>query len=268
MTDREALLARIVALAEADARISALLLGGSLGRGDGDDWSDVDLIIVVPPAEHAGFVAGLRGWLEQAASVVHGFAPVPGAPLYSVVTDAWVRCDVTVTVPGAVLGGAQDRLRPLVDRTGVWPALSQRLPPREADARRVEALVLEFIRVLGLLPVAVGRKEWAVAVSGFGLQRTALINLMIEAQGLAQPPGALSLSRVLPEAELAVVDALPCPEPKREAVLTANRAVVEAFVPRARRLCEASGAAWPEAFWSATRRHLERTLGADWPPLA
>jgi predicted nucleotidyltransferase len=33
---------------EADARIGAAGFVGSLGRGDADDWSDIDLLIVVP----------------------------------------------------------------------------------------------------------------------------------------------------------------------------------------------------------------------------
>ena len=45
---REAWLARAVEALEADPAISAAGLVGSLGRGDADDWSDVDLLIVVP----------------------------------------------------------------------------------------------------------------------------------------------------------------------------------------------------------------------------
>ena len=33
---------------EADPDISAVGFVGSIGRGDADDWSDVDLVIVVP----------------------------------------------------------------------------------------------------------------------------------------------------------------------------------------------------------------------------
>jgi predicted nucleotidyltransferase len=32
---------------EADERISAVLVSGSLGRGTADEWSDVDLVIVL-----------------------------------------------------------------------------------------------------------------------------------------------------------------------------------------------------------------------------
>ena len=44
---REAWLSRAIERLEADPAISAAGLVGSLGRGDADDWSDVDLLIVV-----------------------------------------------------------------------------------------------------------------------------------------------------------------------------------------------------------------------------
>ena len=45
---REAWLGRAIERLEADPAISAAGFVGSLGRGDADDWSDVDLLIVVP----------------------------------------------------------------------------------------------------------------------------------------------------------------------------------------------------------------------------
>jgi hypothetical protein len=47
-TVREAWLGRAIERLQADPAISAAGLVGSLGRGDADDWSDVDLLIVVP----------------------------------------------------------------------------------------------------------------------------------------------------------------------------------------------------------------------------
>lgn len=261
---RDDLLARLTVQAEADQRVLALLLGGSLGRGEGDAWSDVDLIAVVAPEAHPGFVEGARAWVEQAARLVLWRAPHPGLPLFVAVTDRWLRCDLTVAVPGRVTV-AQDGCRPLVDRAGVWNALPATLESRGPDSARVAALVREFIRVLGLMPVVLGREELVVAVGGAGMQRTALINLLVEELGLPQPPGALHLSRLLSPADMRMLGALPPAEATRASVLAANRAVAAAFLPRARRLVERVGAPWPEAFWAATEDHLQRELGAEWP---
>jgi hypothetical protein len=172
--------------------------------------------------------------------------------------------DLTVTVPGrlrraGIAGGM------LLDRAGLVESLAGTLPPKPPEAAQVEALVVEFIRCLGLLPVGVGRREFAVGVTGVGLMRQQLIQLMILELDLPQPPGALHLSRLLSPEAMAEVEALPCPAPTREAVIDATRAVAAAFLPRARRLSARVGAPWPEAMERAARLHLERTLGFSWP---
>jgi hypothetical protein len=45
--ERDTLLERVARLLKSDERIAAAWLYGSLGRGDGDEWSDVDLWVVV-----------------------------------------------------------------------------------------------------------------------------------------------------------------------------------------------------------------------------
>jgi hypothetical protein len=45
--DRDSLLARIIAALEADQRVAAAWLTGSLGKGNADEWSDIDLWIGV-----------------------------------------------------------------------------------------------------------------------------------------------------------------------------------------------------------------------------
>lgn len=263
---RDALLQRLTAQAEADERVLALLLGGSLGRGDGDAWSDIDLVAVVAPEDHPGFVEGARAWVEQAAPLVVWRPPWPNLPLFNAITETWERVDLTVTVPGRVLG-ARSGYRPLVDRAGVWGALPPSRPEGKPDPARVAALVQEFIRVLGLLPVGLGRREYAVAVTGWGMQRTALISLLIEELGLPSPPGALHLSKLLAAEDMRMLEALPAPAAERASLLAANHAVAAAFVPRARALVMRVDAAWPEVFWAATQAHLARELGDEWPSL-
>ena len=260
---RDELVAAVTAKAEGDARVLALFLSGSLGAGSGDVWSDADLVVAVAPEEHAGFVAEARRWAEVTPLVMWK-PPHPGLPLFTALTEGWVRFDVTVTVPGR-LTGARDRWRALVDRAGLFERLPETLPPKPPEAAQVEGLVVEFIRMLGLLPVGVGRGEYAVGVTGVGLMRQQVIQLMLMELDLPQPPGALHLSRLLPPKAMAEVEALPCPAPTREGVIEATRACAAAFLPRARRLSERVGAPWPEAMERAARLHLERTLGFRWP---
>ena len=243
--------------------VQALFLGGSLGEGGGDAHSDIDLILVVDLQDHRVFSQGARAWLDRVVKLVHWFEPHPGLPLYSAVTADWIRLDLTVTVPGEV-HGAKDRLKVLLDRYGAYDALPDRLAPRTADPAKVEAMVREFLRVLGLLSVAVGREEWATAVTGAGLLRQQLIALLIEQLDLPAPPGIKHLATLLPPQDMELVTGLPLAQANRESVISTNLAYARLFLPRARALSDRVGAAWPEAFEAATRAHLRRELGVDW----
>ena len=56
---------RAVAVFEADERVRALWLSGSLARGDADRASDLDLLLAVRDSDHAEFLAKWRGWLAE-----------------------------------------------------------------------------------------------------------------------------------------------------------------------------------------------------------
>lgn len=53
---RDALLARIVDLLQADRRVGAAWLSGSFGGGEADVWSDLDLHIAVEDAAFSAFL--------------------------------------------------------------------------------------------------------------------------------------------------------------------------------------------------------------------
>ena len=85
-----------------DERVLAIFLAGGLGRGDGDEFSDVDLLIAVAEGGRDDFV---DEWSELAASI----SPIvleqriggTGTVIFSQVTDEWVRFDATVVTPPA-----------------------------------------------------------------------------------------------------------------------------------------------------------------------
>lgn len=243
-----------------DPDLRALFLAGSLGRGDGDRFSDVDLVAVVEPASWEAFAARWRVAVEAIAPVVLWWSPRGLGSLVSAVTDDWTRCDLFMVAPGDLGGRARSTLAPLIDPHALAATLPGDLAPRRPEPRKVEALVEEFLRVLGLLPVVLGRGEDVVVARGAGLLRDLLIDLMLED---AAPPGghgALHLSRLLPPADMAILAALP-PIRTDRADVAAHLATARAFLPRARRMARDLGVDWPEAFEAATARHLEAELG-------
>ena len=77
-------------------------------------------------------------------------------------------------------------MSPLIDPDDLHSALPDDLPPGAPKPARVQGLIEEFIRVLGLLPVAIGRGEHVVAARGAGLLRDKLIDLMLEDAALPE----------------------------------------------------------------------------------
>lgn len=261
--ERDQLIETVRGLAAADERVVALFLSGSLGQGVGDDYSDADFILVVEPEAHRAFIDEAQAWLSAGLDLVHWYRPHLSLPIFASVTAEWLRADLTITVPGMV-HGAKDRLKPLYDAAGLFAALPDRLAPRSADPDKIEAMVREFLRILGLLHVAVGREEWALAVTGTGMLRNHLVALLVEELNLPSPPGALHLKRLLSAQDMDLVTNLPVAEANRDSVVSANFAYARIFLPRARALAERVGAKWPDAFEAATRAKLKRDLGADW----
>lgn len=261
---RDELIATFAAGAEADPRVLALLLGGSLGAGAGDAYSDADLILVLAPEDHAAFVEEVEAWAGEIADPVLWRQVYPGLPLFHGITPGWVRFDITVTVPHRVTG-ARSNLRPLFDRARVWDALPEQLEPKAVDPTRLEAMTVEFLRVTGLLVVGMGRREYVLGITGAGLLRGLLIELMIAETRPPLPPGALHLTDILPPGDLEILARLPQVAADRASVIAANLAMAELFLPRARALAREVGAAWPDAFEAATRAHLRRELGLELP---
>src|SRR5690606_7630970 len=81
-----ALYERASAVLGADARVTAVGVGGSIGSGTADPWSDLDLRVAVDPAGHDAFVAEWPRWLADITPTV--FARTPLAP--------WIVNAVTV----------------------------------------------------------------------------------------------------------------------------------------------------------------------------
>ena len=155
---RDDLIADFTVAADRDPAVQALLLGGSLGRGAGDAWSDVDLFLVTPPDEHAAFLERLHTWAAAIAPPVLWRQVYPPWPLFMAVTAGYLRYDITVTTPDRLQESA-DRVRLLVDKAGLHARLPPSREPPPIAPQAVHDLVEEFLRIQGLLPVALGPRR-------------------------------------------------------------------------------------------------------------
>jgi hypothetical protein len=265
--NQQALIDRVGAALESDQRIRGLFLSGSFGRGTADAYSDVDFWAVVPREHHEAVAADWRGVLESVAPIVY-FNRLPWALVLNAITDDWLRCDLDIGAPDQLSGRTQDRAKPIIDRDGVHARLPATLPARGIDASRLQTITNEFIRVLGLLPVAIGRGEVELMVTGVGLLRRSLTDLLILEMNIADPGGMLHLSRVLDAERMDLLAAMPLPTLSVDSAITCNVALARVFIPHAKAMYTELGLDWPAAFETATRRHLAHALppphSPDW----
>jgi len=245
-----------------DPAIEAAWLGGSLGRAAGDAYSDVDVLALVSagatPAE-----AGLR-YAREAARIADPVLvnPLFGGRVVNVVTADWRRFDLSFVSADELGRYDSGRLKMLFNKGNRTP------PARPSTAYRatpetVLPLVNEFLRVLGLLPVAAGREEWLLSLAGLDILRRLTIDLMLEANGVGpiERGGALRRKPFLSADQAQALEGLSPVAANRDSVFAANVEIAAIFLPRARRLVADVGAEWPAAFEAATLRHLEQRLG-------
>jgi predicted nucleotidyltransferase len=245
-----------------DPRVQAAWLAGSFGRGDADAFSDVDLLIVVGDEDRDAYLAGWEAVIERIAPTVYRKALVHGEiGVYNAITRDWMRLDLTVMGPAHVASRARSGLKVLFDRAELHGSLPERGSPIPPDPDRVQRLTVEFLRVLGLLAVVLGRGEVLVAVTGCGHLRNHLISLFLETAAVEDRGGVLKLAPLLSEQQRTALEALPPLVATRDSVIEVHRALAEAFLPAARALHARLGLEWPDQFEHATLSHLEAQLG-------
>jgi hypothetical protein len=262
-TIQQALIARVTSALEPDQRVRGLFLSGSFGRGTADAWSDVDFIALIPADQQEAFVGEWRGLLDAIMPVVF-YQRLPFAPVLHAISKDWLRCDLMFVAPDQTGSMTQDRHQPLIDRDGIHAALAPTLPPPQIDTRRLEGTVNEFIRVLGLTPVAVGRNEIELIGLGTGMLRRMLTDLLVIEKNHADTGGILHLSRLLDDEQMALMATIPVPVRSVHSSIDSQFALARVFLPRAQLLYAQLGMDWPEPFVAATRANLERHLGRSW----
>lgn len=261
--DQQALIAGISGRAPSLPGLHALFLSGSFGRGDADPVSDVDLIALVEPDHHAALAAAWRALLADLMPIAHWAERRQPVWLLNAIGDDWLRCDLLILDSGALAGRARSQLRALYDPASVLAALPATVPSARPDPARIAATIAEFIRIIGLLPVIVARSEWVTGAEGTAHLRRLFTNLLLEEVPEPDRGGALHLGRLLPPDHMALLAALPYPQPDRDSVIAAHLDLAHAFLPRARALAQRYGVVWPEHFEAMTRRHLATVLGVE-----
>ncbi|MGH3445885.1 MAG: hypothetical protein ACRDPB_10965, partial [Nocardioidaceae bacterium] len=231
-------------------------LTGSFGAGTCDEFSDVDMFLLVADDQLESFAAG---WPDVAAPYQPLLCRRLGpAPVFTHVLPGWLRWDVVIGCPAALADLDAAGVRQLFSRDGLFPEHSRDRLDHSLDATVVREMVEEFLRVLGLLPVVLGRDELVTAASGAGLLRQLTTTLLRYRAENGRMSGALHLGRVLPPHEMVALQALPAAYAERDAVIRLHLACAAIFLPAARELL---GADYPAQLEQACWAHLRERLG-------
>jgi hypothetical protein len=262
---QEGFIDRICCLLEQDTTLRGLFVGGSLGKRQADVYSDIDLIAVVAPDDQGVFRKVWRSRLEAIAPIVLWKELHNEECVMNAITSEWQRVDLVVADEVTFRKRSQDSVKPLIDRNNLYDALPAAIAWPGPNRGYVIHLINEFLRVLGLLAVAIGRKEYLLAIAGVDLLRMMLFNLLSEEVERADKGGMMAWSRRLSAEQLSLLTTIPPVSPTRRSVIDAHLACAAAFLPRARKMAEKWAIEWPRAFEEATWQYLEREVGLTRP---
>ena len=163
-----------------DGRVAALFVSGSLGCGTADRFSDIDLLAVAPREAHEPIAMDYQSSLARQVPLVFWRQRSAETTLVNAITENWQRIDLFLIVPERLSAYPRSAVKPLFDRQNLFDTLPLMSPPPLPNRARVEFVINEFIRVLGLLAVVVGREEFEVGIAGAGLLRAHLTDLLVE----------------------------------------------------------------------------------------
>ena len=178
MSAQQQLISAISACLDADPRVLACWLSGSLARGDGDGFSDVDTLVLVQPESYDEFCRDYRKTAEAIADpVLVRFRPDIG--VLNVVSADWQRFDLSIVKPDGLARQNARTLKLLFNKSSFEPPFRARAD-YQPNPQKIADMIVEFYRIMGLLPVILGREEYANAPRGVGHLRELTISLMLE----------------------------------------------------------------------------------------
>jgi Nucleotidyltransferase domain len=246
-----------------DGRVRALWLAGSRGRGNADRWSDLDLVVTVADSDFEAFASDWHGWLADITPTVFA-RQIPGLPgsCYTI-TPGWECLDIVAETASSLLDTPFRERVVVFDRDALAATLPQPMPAATSPVR-IEFLVSDHFRSLGLLAGIVGREDWLLGQEAVHGMRLSLVQLYLEAnRPQLQPAGPKRRLGALTPEQRGAIEALELPRPGRESVIHGHLAVARTFLPAARELCARLAINWPDLLEAATRDHLRRELALE-----
>jgi predicted nucleotidyltransferase len=249
-----------------DERVRILWLTGSLASGTADAQSDVDLRVAVRTEDFASVGQWWQDLMNRIAPTVwkRRWPGPPDEVILSAITPDYMRFDIVIQSIADRKPRTLEAAQVLFDKDGLADQFTLTAPSSHNALAHLSYVVEEGIRLLGMLPIVVERDDVPIGMEGQLALHSLLISLLLMENGIDRMSmGKRHVAAFLNEEQRAVLAQAPILAPTMASVIESRVAYGRLFLPRARRLMEANGLAYPEAFEAATRRSLQETLGLN-----
>jgi predicted nucleotidyltransferase len=254
-------LAALVAACEEEPAVLAAWVGGSLARDTADNWSDIDLHLLVADPEK--FAGGIADWFARTTPVVYA-AGIPGVSGgFIFVTPDWLHVDVVVHgsqdfcqdgYPARVLLDPQARLCEI-------PASAEEMV---GEPYLPEGQIPLFIYFMGVTVTVIHREEWLALAQGAASFRDSLLIPLMLAENSVRKTRRCEASQPLPHRGANRSDRSdPARRLRSRATGRGSRGHRTGVPHRARRLVALLGESWPGEFEQASLDLWRRELGID-----
>jgi predicted nucleotidyltransferase len=274
---QESLIVRAREVLEADERVIACWLEGSFARGNADEWSDVDMHILVADDDTAAFLTGRKEVVERISPVLAlNDAPLPwGTHLIVAALEGPARLDLYIERESRLNDAFRSEApRVLFDRKGVTGTVKLTGEIEPLVRRRLKDLTRTFFFGAMWPGRLLGRREWGTLFTNAG---TVIFQFMVPAmliqdspQHFYRPP--FHNERYLSETRRATVNSLVAEvarafvdidrgEPAVEPIVAVYERLLATLWLEFRAACEKYAVEYMESAELETRAYLRRELG-------
>ncbi len=255
-----ALLDRALQSLRSDPRVLAILLGGSLASGEGDEESDIDLTVVIDDADAEEFSLEVEDWFRKFGHPV-AITPGPVPNLVASLMRDGLRFDVTVQRQSSIATRPRRASSVLHDPSGVVPRGGDVVTPRfEPTPEWLQQNVEDFLRFLDQLSVVVLRQEWIAGIDNCWYLISQLVDLYAHRNGAARSSPRRVNAR-LTSTQREGIEALPAIRAEERAIVDVHMAVAKLFLPEAEEFYKKMGLEWPHELEQTVVEHLARRTG-------
>lgn len=246
---------------ENDERIQAAWLTGSIGRGNADRYSDIDINLWVDESQLDAFHKETQQWLNALSPLVL-FRWMFGDRMANALTANGIRIDLWLHTTAPTL--EESRVKVLLDRKN---ALQFRTTAPTPDSNAIKDRLLdqirEFWRCISLTPAVVGRGERLVGQFGLGIEVTILTDVIIAGYGIPRDSGVKRLNPFLPdELRQRIEAALAMDGLTDNGLLQAHLALAHIMQDEGRKIAERHGFDYPSDIETAALDYIKSELSA------